>query len=199
MRTVVITGLGRCGTTAIMRMLDAGGAPVDGEAPDYEIDASIRPTETWWRSVRGRVVKILNPHRLPDFIFDPDQVAFVMLRRDPEMQALSQLKFLQHVGEAATFDRRSRRGMGAQIRQETHQSMQRLRHSACPTMVLSFEQLISNRKGTARALGEFMGMAGHQVDDRLMWPEIWRRTTDCLPDMLEHELLAQAPFLKSPF
>lgn len=194
MSTVVVTGLGRCGTTAVMRMLDAAGARVTGAAPDYEVDEAVKPTKAWFDEQEGRAVKILNPLQLPAFIFDPERTVVILLTRAAEEQALSQIKFVKHNGADARTDRASRRALTSQIRKETSDVVKLVRASGCPALHLSFERLITDRQITARVIAEFLRPLA-DLDDRRMWPEIWRRTSYCLPDMLEPELMKQAPYL----
>lgn len=89
---LVVAGLGRCGSSLMMQMLQAGGMPCCGEFPAFELCEHHReyPTE-WWHQWHGKAVKLLDPHYSPI----PNDVHYVTLwmRRDFYQQAKSQLKF----------------------------------------------------------------------------------------------------------
>jgi hypothetical protein len=180
-----------------MQMLAAAGARVTGAPPDFEVDPAHRPTPSWFAEQQGRAVKILDPLRWPAFLLEDPGVVVILLTRDPGMQALSQLKLLRAGGADVRWDRTARRALTSQLRTETQGSIQRLRQSGRPVLRLTFEYLLTHRRTSARVITEFLRPYA-ELDDRKMWPEIWRRPTDCLPDLLEAELKAMAPYLNFP-
>ena len=70
--TTIVAGLGRCGTSLVMRMLDVAGLPTIGGYPDWECPETQGLLETdpaaWRSAVDGQAVKLLDAHRwqLPD-------------------------------------------------------------------------------------------------------------------------------------
>lgn len=108
-----VTGLGRCGTTMVMQMLQAAGIPCAGSPPAFE-DIPVSPSgvdHAWLNQQVGRAVKWIDPtvtrvrHSNGGAIF---------LTRDPVEQAKSQLKML-----GARSDRSTRRGMAKSIQRDT--------------------------------------------------------------------------------
>ena len=62
--TTIVTGFGRCGSTMLMRMLDAGGMPVVADSrASFESELFRVPKPTDWQQYRGRAIKVLDPHR----------------------------------------------------------------------------------------------------------------------------------------
>jgi hypothetical protein len=102
-----VSGLGRCGTTMLMTMLmtmlDAGGFPVTGPRPSYEIPDRWRPGTTspaeWLDAQRGRAVKYLDPTVFPLPAQFGVPAVTVLMRRNPRQQARSQIKMI--TGSAA--------------------------------------------------------------------------------------------------
>lgn len=98
-----VAGLGRCGTTMVMRMLDHGGFPVAGPRPAYEVAEMLmgRVNTTWLKEQEGRAVKWIDPlnARIPEGMWPARKVVILLLSRDPEHQARSMLKM---AGEAAS-------------------------------------------------------------------------------------------------
>ena len=58
MRTILILGLARSGTSLLMQMLEAGGYPCFGEGPGFE---PCMPDDIPWNEVKGKAVKVLDP------------------------------------------------------------------------------------------------------------------------------------------
>jgi len=65
---VIVAGMGRCGTSLVMKMLDKGGIPpFQSEAPGYENvtirDAMQRADYSWCEAAKGHALKVLEPFR----------------------------------------------------------------------------------------------------------------------------------------
>lgn len=108
-----VVGLGRCGTTMVMQMLDAAGVPCAGTQPAFE-DIPVAPSgvdHEWLAEQAGRAVKWIDPtvtkvrHR---------NGAAIFMSGDPVEQAKSQLKIL-----GARNDRTTRRAMSKFIQRDT--------------------------------------------------------------------------------
>lgn len=98
---VAVCGFGRCGSTMLMRMLDAGGIPpVEGSQPiSYELPTIDLLGRLDTKDVIGHASKIL------DFVIHPDfrmvlgpQWRFLWLDRNRTQQARSQIKFIETIG-----------------------------------------------------------------------------------------------------
>jgi hypothetical protein len=92
-----VAGLGRCGTTMVMTMLDRGGFPVAGDRPDYEV-ATMMPGRVdlaWVRRQAGSAVKWVDPLSARISRNDlPVRPVIIHMDRTTREQALSQIKLL---------------------------------------------------------------------------------------------------------
>ena len=92
----VVTGMGRSGTTLMMKILHKSGInPYCDNFSSYETDKSILlPTQhRWLENCEGKVLKILDPHihtPPPNHVY-----SFIWMKRDLIEQAKSQKKFLK--------------------------------------------------------------------------------------------------------
>lgn len=188
-RVVIVTGLGRCGTTAVMEMLAAGGMPVVGKKPGYEhYDAAIgRFRQSWLDRQAGAAVKLIDPGKLP-LELRRERHAVIFLTRDAEQQAASQAKFLSHfTGQPIDTSRRTRRAHISSLDRDTHKLDVALKRSGCPTFVLPFEYLVLKRDESADQMATFLSQIGFVgLDRQKMAQAIIPRTPRCLPGMLEH-------------
>lgn len=159
--TLFVCGLGRCGTTLVMRMLAAGGAPVVGEAPGFErfgIDDFAHPATL--AEVRGRAVKVIDPQRLPFFhpLFDLRPRHAILLSRDTAEQAKSQIHFVRTLQEAASVaagagprlytgaqpgNRGMRRTLQARLMRDQKAATDTLRRAGVPITPLAFERILA--------------------------------------------------------
>ena len=165
--TVLVAGLGRCGTTLVMRMLAAGGAPVVGEAPDFErfTIAEMADPALTEAHVRGRAVKALEPHRLgnrhPLLTVRPRHA--ILLSRDPVEQAKSQINFVRTLAEDAMRtpgllyshrpdNRVLRRAITAAIVRDQARAGTMLRTGNVPVTPLRFEMIVTDPAAAADRL-----------------------------------------------
>ena len=111
---VLVVGLGRCGSSLTMQMLAAGGMPVHGKAPTYEVEEAMvgRMDRAWLAAQRG-AIKVLEPKRMPSLVLDHPGNAIIWLDRDPDQQAKSQAKFLHLVADTPKLSRKAVRGLAA--------------------------------------------------------------------------------------
>jgi len=87
--TLAVAGLGRCGLTMTMQMLDAGGLDIFGEPPAYEPDHYAGAWKT-------DAVKLVDPigNELSGLLPAPGTLQWLWLVRDPKQQAKSMAKLL---------------------------------------------------------------------------------------------------------
>lgn len=153
---VVVTGLGRCGSSLIMRMLEAGGMPVVGTAPAYEEAAACigRLRQDWLDRQQGRAVKVLDPLRA-GISFREGRHVVILATRDPEQQAKSQFKFLQVMGFAPASNRRARAALARSIARDTSE----LRYAVArvPALIVRFDLLVRAPGPYAEALDIVLG------------------------------------------
>ena len=169
--TLYVCGLGRCGTTLVMRMLAAGGAPVVGEAPAFErfTQAELTDPALVEAEVRGRAIKVLEPHRLgpnhPLLAVRPRHA--ILLSRETAEQAKSQLHFIRTLGEAASHsagagprlyggpnpgNREQRRALQTILIRDQARAGATLRTANVPITPLRFEAILMDPAATAAML-----------------------------------------------
>jgi hypothetical protein len=195
-RTLIIAGLGRCGTTAVMRELDAAGYPVLGAAPNYllDIDPFLPPPEGIfkWTSLEW--------HLLADSWFPGDGVDFVWMSRDPEQQALSfrrrhqdrnppLIDYMEAEWEVLTQDG-SFAEVAAELKRRSDLSIESLLRRGLRVSDRRFEDLVSSSKPA------FQRDDGGPSRGMYRWGrEIIKRGPEARPAdaPLERELLALGP------
>ncbi|WP_234151490.1 sulfotransferase family protein [Sphingobium sufflavum] len=192
--TILVAGLGRCGSSLVMQMLSAAGIPTVGTYPDFEDEGEVRLRSdpgAWSQVAQGRAVKVLDPHLdTPPHGFD---YRCIFLTRNPAEQGLSILKLL-----GAPSDRRSRRAMLADLRLSDAKARQAIIGLVGQYYNLPFESIITDPRGTAEHLASYLYLhrrrARIDVDDMIdaMAACVRPRDVACLPYMLEEELLRNA-------
>ncbi|TDW63125.1 hypothetical protein EDF57_10680 [Novosphingobium sp. PhB55] len=186
--TILVTGLGRCGTSLVMQMLDAAGGPTIGAFPAFEEPAEVALRaypERWSKLAAGKAVKILNPHLNPP----PAQGSYrtIYLSRDFAEQAKSTLKF---AGAAAS--RADRRTMEVQLQTEHRQAHKALIQLGTGMYFnLPFEDLITRPLECARDIASFVSARREvPLDPHVMAACVKPRDPACLPYLLELDLIA---------
>lgn len=116
-----VAGLGRCGTTMMMTMLDAGGFPVTGPRSSYEPIQHWhmgRPDPVWIAAQGGKAVKWIDPTKFRAGMRNllPVEPIIILMERDPREQARSQVKLL---ADLIGTDRRIVKAMERSIRRDT--------------------------------------------------------------------------------
>lgn len=184
---VLVAGLGRCGSSLLMQMLDAGGYPIvpgHGGAPGYEHPANVG---------RGQLppgasgaLKWLDPQRLAP----PPKAEVrgsILLLRDNREQSRSHIKFLSALG----FDTRGAtvRQHAASLRQDEPRARREL-VARGSLYVVQFEELIARPRTALAALRSWIGS---DLDIEGAASVVRERETGsgCLPYLLEERLLAE--------
>ena len=188
--TVIVAGLGRCGTSMVMQMLAAGGIAMVGTFPDFEdMDTDrqrgLNPA-AWLARCAGRAVKVLDPQRVPP----PAGQSYrtIWLTRDPEQQGRSQIKLID-----AHPSRAMRKAMAQSIRRDARRALAAADLSGRPMLHLTFEQILGDPFTTAAAIVEHVG--ADQFGEGAAWrmaTAVMPRGPHCLPFMLETHLLQGA-------
>lgn len=195
--TIIVAGLGRCGSSLVMRMLDAAGVPVVGSYPDYE-DAvnmglpALDAQRDFASRCAGKAVKLLDPHlHAPPIGLD---YRCIFLTRHPVEQAKSILKLI-----GARGDRQARRAMESTVRRDTVRARNAVSHIGDGRYLeLPFENVIHDPIDAASRITRYL--AGWPVarEDAIplnveaMARCVRRRPATCLPYMLELELIPHA-------
>ena len=166
----VVSGLPRCGTSMMMRMLEAGGiapfsdgeraADIDNPEGYYEFarvkDLERDPDRAWVKQARGRALKVISflLRHLPD----DNAYRIVYMRRHLDEVLASQDKMLDRLGNAAP-------GGDLEAMKEAYRNdivAARLHARKRPNMQmleLHYADAIADPAGTARRVNEFLGGA----------------------------------------
>lgn len=191
--TILVAGLGRCGSSLVMQMLNAGGVPTIGLYPAFEDESEVAlrgDPAAWHALTAGKAVKILDPHLTPP----PAAGSYrtILLTRSIEEQAKSMLKFA-----GAPASRHDRRAMEALLRRELDQARKALTGIGTGMYFsIPFEDLITEPLKTAFAIAGFVTTYWTQpLDPGAMAACVRDRAPECLPYLLEPELLASCSAL----
>jgi len=185
---LTVCGFGRCGSSLVMQMLAAGGIATTGDYPAFEDD---RMNFTafdlrWLAEQRGRAVKILDPHKVPEFKSVP-HIA-IWIDRDPREQAKSHAKFVAAV-MGIDVSREHRKAIANSFRQERREAM--LCASADPARLYrtTFEQIVEAPAAVLTVLIPWLAAFGFHLDFDAARAVVRRRSRKCLPYMLEAMLI----------
>jgi len=190
----VVTGLGRCGTSMVMSMLDAGGMPVfcgddtDGaRGTSYEANGyanRLPEYHDWLDRCVGKAVKVLDPIHfgLPH----GRRYRFVLLDRNAEHQAKSQCKVLRLMSGLNTNINHRKRMAKANAADIT--KTLKILESMGPVLRISFESVLRDPTDSARRLADFVGIDFEQ-NGAAMAGRVLERDSACAPG-LEIELAA---------
>jgi len=186
---IVVAGMGRCGTSLTMQMLDAAGIPCVGKRPAYETDASSMGgfDHAAFAGLSQVAIKLVDPANLT--IRDMPNHIVIWLDREPREQAKSQIKFVSLFAPVPDR-RRAIRVVEADLKKS------RVKHRAavgvpggCPAVTLSFEQIIINPIKSATVICDFLTDHGWPLSPELMALEVRPRQCACLPGFLEAEMI----------
>lgn len=186
-----VAGLGRCGTTMAMRMLDKGGIPVAGPRPAYEDKHMAYTTpyyirQEWVLEQAGRAVKWIDPLRSPLLwdVWTGGEVVFLLMRRDPEHQARSTGKFLGEKLSKAVVA-----AVAASIRQD-QKTTEAYLERAGNVYSMSFEWALKEPAEAAAKLAAICKtVLGRDLDTDAAARAVIRRTPWCAPDLAIEEQL----------
>jgi hypothetical protein len=186
---IIVSGCGRCGSSLVMQMLAAGRGGLTPHAEhtvSYEHSDIWRPYDEWLPKLGPtNPVKLLCPPLTPDNLPPKDKtIRFIWLNRSPYQQARSIHKFMRQSGE--------HKGLNVhKIIKDIIRDNDRMpdilgQYWDC--LVLHFESLIRNPLQQAIAIATFLNDAP-LLPEYMVDPVVKNRPTDCLPYMLEVELV----------
>lgn len=186
-----VAGLGRCGTTLMMTMLDAGGFPVSGPRPSYEIPnrwRAGRPDITWLNLQGGKAVKWIDPTRNSSLLSKLNIPSVVLLlERDAREQARSQIKLISE--EVKIYGRRAEKAMERSIRHDSPIVRARLRTRAI-VYPMRFEDILKHPKRTADLLQRLIDVQfGQPFDAERAAAVVISRHPSCAPDLSMERLI----------
>lgn len=187
--TIGVAGLGRCGSSLTLQMLDAAGVPTVGSFPSYEDDDRLAEL-TWHQAFEGRAFKLIDPHRW--VALPPKLDLLIWLDRDPSEQAASQYKFAHFFASGGQIDigsRAQRKAMAGILRRDHARANKAL--AAVPTAArldLTFEGLLRAPKDALVAIADRLGI---ELDD-MAADVVLPRAPTCWPGLLELKLMGIA-------
>ncbi len=175
----LVCGFGRCGTSLVMQMLNAGGIETTGEWPAFETPESnpLYFNGDWIASQRGKAVKVLDPHRPECRLPAMGAYRIVWLDRDHKQQAKSQVKILRLM-MGVPVGRSAWRAFAGSFKADRPAALAELKRLG-PVMTLHFEEILGN-PGSAAALIRNHLEAGYAEK---MAKAVRPRTSNCLPDL----------------
>lgn len=182
-----VVGLGRCGTTMMMTMLDAGGFPVVGPRPSYEPAERWKPGRfdfDWLAGCGGRAVKWIDPTAYPVASLSrmlPRPPVIILMERKTREQARSQVKLM--------------RAGGTQLGRMHEKAMERAVLRDAPVLRaqlgeqgrvyrFQFEDVLAEPLAAARDLGSIVGWHFKSAfNTEAARRVVFSRAPACLPNM----------------
>lgn len=192
---LIVAGLGRCGSSLVMQMLDRIRINCAGDWPSFEHPGIFTSEGLLDLLMRHDAVKVLNPYE----VSLPTGYSYrvLLLKRNVFQQTRSQYKLLARQRHpAAEHISRHRKKITEKIREQFAASFARLCEQAGPENVyrISFEELILHPRSVATDIvrhfrlaegRDQIDMAGHMIE------VVEKRRPACLPDLLEEKLIAR--------
>ena len=175
--TVFVCGHGRCGSSLVLQMIQAGGFPVFGDYPAFEPnEVSLDRTErALMPLVAGKACKILEPHLTA--WTDLSGVTAIWLDRDIREQAHSQVKFMRIVG-GFSLPENGWKALRDSYGPDTSAGIGRLLSAGAAVKRLSFENLLAEPAACARLIAEWIGVP---MDWHAMAAQVIDRPSKCQP------------------
>ena len=175
---ILICSFPRAGSTMTMRMLDAGGVEPYGNRISYEEeDLNLdRDMFTLLPKLQNKCAKILDPqvsrwpHRFNAYV--------IWLDRDVDEQAKSMIKFMRWQG--ATVASKAWRSIARSINDDRRKALDVFTMRAIPTLVLRFEQILSDRVHASARIAEFLNLP---LDLKAMASVVKMRSPRCASTM----------------
>ncbi len=183
---IIVTGLGRCGTTLVMNMLDKAAVPMLGDVqyPDYEysndfdiLDSAL--VEKRLKNQSNFAFKILHPPLFDRLRID-EKAKIILLKRDFKQQTLSQIKFAKLHG----FEIRQKAKYEKFLKRDFLELQTKLKKF--DVLTLNFEDLINCPFDEVKKIAGFIDKNGSEF---IMKNCVINRTTKNYPGFLELQLL----------
>jgi hypothetical protein len=193
-KIIVVCGLGRCGSSLTMQMLNAGGIKCNGEYPTFEHDkGSLGGNDPYWLLTQnGKATKILLPHL---YEFKAGDYQFIWVDRDPFEQAKSTFKFMHLINNRIgklnvplEKDGKQIVGMANNYEHDKKRGIDHLEKYG-DVFTIDFENIIMFPQSISTILEAILGQ---ELDTEAMANEVQFRPITCGLDMdLEFRLLKQ--------
>lgn len=174
---LVVAGGARCGSSAMMKQLEAIGIPLTGTAPMSVLreDSQLRklPDDpSWVHEARGHAIKFLNPHVLRPPNGPPYR--WIWLDRNMRHQQRSQVKAAQWMGVYRK---------NYNIRDWRRRSLRVIERLGGDVLLLTFEGMLADPEKHATRVANYCSLPRETIP--VMASVIDRREPACLPHMAE--------------
>lgn len=181
----IVTGHGRCGSSLVMQMLEAGGVPVRGAYPAFE-DPSYQGKELR----DGRAWKCLDI-QIPQLAPKRGNYRWILCTRNHREQAASQIKFAQFFGMPLLDDPSAKQKLIKSYENDTPKLGGLIRTWGGPVLHIQFEEILARPNDVAVALSRF-GFKDFDVEAAAS--VVRTRSPECYPTMMEVELMQSRAF-----
>ena len=191
---IIVAGFGRCGSSLVMQMLNAGGVPCIGTHPDYEDMRAASSSTILQVLTPGMAVKVLDPqHHLQHL--DLTHARAIWLDRDTTEQAKSALKLLGLHGVNTTRSmRHSVRTLARSYASDRARALKTLGHAS--TLAMRFEDLLNEPKRAAEQIAQHIA---RPFDTLAAARQVIPRAPACSPGFeIEMSLLRHTPHYQQP-
>ena len=207
--SVIVHGLGRSGTSLAMQMLAAGGWPVVGSFPDYEVDhlnAHRHGHKTSRSEYRiplrdedlGRAMKLLWPAAWP---WGEGAAVAILATRDPLVQAESQVKLIRSglpPGFPMDASKRKMRQLAEANAEDTARARSLIQRAGVPLLEWPFVAVLRDPWKMAVRLSSFLDEhTGQGLNVERAAGMVIPRPPRCLAGMLEDILIRKAEQLRA--
>lgn len=153
---ILVCGFGRCGSSLVMQMLDAGGVPTIGEYPAFEDDRTGLDRDPQWIAAQcGKALKLLDPH-YPDGRLIPGNYKIIWLDRDHKQQARSQAKFARLL-MGLPIDRAWVRALAGSYQKDLPVALKILQDRG-PVLRVRFEDILNDTFNAACRISKHLGI-----------------------------------------
>lgn len=186
--TLIIAGLGRCGTSLTMQMLDRGGFPVMGDYPSYEgyFNHQLEIKQSTVDEAAGKALKVIDPHlAVAENGINFSNCKAIYLTRDLDQQARSQIKMASLMFSGGPdYSRKRVRAMKSGLARQNHQAAKAFDPRNCLTW--RFESLLKNPEGFLSTVSKF---TGRDINIGEGIKAVVHRRPECLAGFLELDLM----------
>lgn len=191
-KAILVCGFGRCGSSLMMQMLDAGGIKCLGEGPAYE-PAEVGMNRNMKRllfKLGARAAKILDPQRSkwPKI----DGVKIIWMHRNPHEQAKSQVKFLTMLSgyQMGSMKPHTIAKLTDSFVQDLQPTMGMLKSLGADILEMHFEEVLESPLYAAQKVDAFVG---HKFDTEKAASVVIKRSHECAPGLdIEMQLVKKA-------
>lgn len=178
MKTIIVAGIGRSGLTMTMQMLDAGGFKCTGNYPAYE---PYHLGGIPFKECMGTAIKSIDTH----LQYPPVGEYYVIrLKRDMKQQSKSMGKLLR-ILMGVSVTREDVKNMRKNLPDEYAQ-IDRWVINQHKSIILNFEEILSDPKKTAEQIAEFIG---EDLNIEKMANVVVDRSPKCYDGLLEAKMV----------